>query len=585
MILLKKRFGILGLLLATLLGTSLRPVEGQFAIRLAPGQEVQDVLDSTGGELVRYIPEIRWVVIRGRLSPTLLMLSSGVEIVHEDDEVTISGVPRDPLWEQLWGARRVTEEGKAFDFSRGRDDVVVAVLDTGVVENHPDLGGARCVWSAFPGPCTDGHGHGTHVAGTIAARWNEQGVVGICPGCQVWGYKVLTDNGFGTFSSVASGIVKAANDGVEVINMSLGGDTGGRVIKIIEDAVNYARRRGVLIAAAAGNSGKDYCSAPANTPGVLCVAATDQRDRKANFSNYGKDLDISAPGVSILSTTRDGGYQAWSGTSMATPHVAGALALLLSYREGWSPERVEQALLAAADRVGDPRLFGAGIVNVYRALSQDAPPPTPTAERPTPTAVRPTPSPTATPPPYPSPTRPASGYDYSDRVASEISSLPVIRVSVAREGPLLGRTVTTEDEPHQNEADDGLYYYRRGYRTVEGARLAPGRYLMVVRGKGNAAQLLVCLSNSSGTQELVRGVWNPRRSWWFRANLVHPGRNVLRVVVTWQQQTPSCLQSGENGEVEDHIFEVLQPRTPTPTPEGFWMWCSGDPLRCEERER
>ncbi len=237
-----------------------------------------------------------------------------------------------------------------------RVDADVAVIDTGVFD-HPDLiveGRTDCTGSPRNKRCADGagddgHGHGTHVAGTIGALDNGIGVVGVAPGVRIWAVKVLKNNGSGWISNIIGGVDWVTNHGsIKVANMSLG---GGNSVALC-DAVVASVGAGVTYAVAAGNSSTDAAgSSPANCgpgmDGILTVSAladfdglpngeatstcrSDADDTLADFSNYGKIVDIAAPGVCIRSTWNDGGYNTISGTSMAAPHVAGAAALLAS---------------------------------------------------------------------------------------------------------------------------------------------------------------------------------------------------------------------------------------------------------------
>lgn len=237
-----------------------------------------------------------------------------------------------------------------------RVDVDVAVIDTGIDFDHPDLNVVFRTNCAKGGPfnqsCTDGdgddgNGHGTHVAGTIAAIDNNVGVVGVAPGARLWAIKVLKDDGSGWISWIIAGIdrVTALKDYIEVANMSLGCECSSIAMDI---AIANSVDAGVAYAVAAGNSNKDAVTfSPANHPDVLTVSAladfdgvpgglgfptcrSDQDDTLADFSNWGSTIEITAPGVCILSTWKGGGYNTISGTSMASPHAAGALALLAS---------------------------------------------------------------------------------------------------------------------------------------------------------------------------------------------------------------------------------------------------------------
>lgn len=252
----------------------------------------------------------------------------------------------------------VDKNGTAnIDGSDDRVDVDVAILDTGIDKAHPDLnvvGGVNCSGgSPFRSSCedgnfADGNGHGTHVAGTVAALDNGSGVVGVAPGARLWAVKVLNDNGSGYMSWIVAGIdwVTANSDTIEVANMSLGCECSSDAL---DTALYKSTDAGVVYAVAAGNSSKDAATfSPANHPQVIATSAMADFDGKAGaaasptcrddvgnddtfatFSNFGDTVDIAAPGVCIESTIPGGGYASYSGTSMASPHTAGAAALYI----------------------------------------------------------------------------------------------------------------------------------------------------------------------------------------------------------------------------------------------------------------
>jgi subtilisin family serine protease len=202
------------------------------------------------------------------------------------------------------------------------------VIDTGIDTAHPDLYVIGHVNYAG-GPNTDCNGHGTHVAGTVGARDNATEVVGVAPGVAQIGVKVLSCSGSGSWSGVISGMDYVANHSAsrKVANMSLGGGFN----QSINDAAENMVAKGVAVAVAAGNDTADACTkSPASAPSVLTVAAYDVKNLDASWTNFGRCVDLSAPGVSILSTKSGGGTTTMSGTSMASPHVAGALALYLA---------------------------------------------------------------------------------------------------------------------------------------------------------------------------------------------------------------------------------------------------------------
>lgn len=243
-----------------------------------------------------------------------------------------------------------------------RVDVDVAVIDTGIDLDHPDLNVVGSTNCASGGPFTqscgsggdDGNGHGTHVAGSVAALDNSTGVVGVAPGARLWAVRVLGNNGSGYTSWIVAGMdwVTARASTIEVANMSLGGSGS----QALDDAANRMADAGVALAVAAGNSDANAANfSPARAQKVLTVSAladfnglaggggaptcrTDQDDTLADFSNWGSTIELAAPGVCILSTWLNGGYDTISGTSMASPHAAGGLALLASrgFSRSWT---------------------------------------------------------------------------------------------------------------------------------------------------------------------------------------------------------------------------------------------------------
>jgi aqualysin 1 len=232
--------------------------------------------------------------------------------------------------------------------------VNVYIVDTGVDTGHTDLNVVRHV--SFSGKNKDCHGHGTHVAGTIAAKDNLQDVVGVAPGAPITGVKVLGCNGSGSTSGVIKGVDWVTANAVKpaIANMSLGGSAS----LALDDAVRRSAASGVLYSLAAGNSGANACnSSPARAGagtdnGIVTTAATDSANREASWSNYGSCVDIWGPGVSILSTRLGGGTTTMSGTSMASPHAGGTAALYLSSHPTASPSAVESALKADAVATG-----------------------------------------------------------------------------------------------------------------------------------------------------------------------------------------------------------------------------------------
>jgi len=254
-----------------------------------------------------------------------------------------------------WGIARV-------DGGQAVTNVNVYVIDTGIDTSHADLNVVGHV-KFTSGPNSDCNGHGTHVAGTIAALDNAIDVIGVAAGARLTGVKVLGCGGSGSTSGVIKGVDWVTQNAVKpaIANMSL----GGGVSTALDNAVKNSVASGVFYSVAAGNSGADACtSSPARagtSNGIMTTAATDINDNEASWSNYGPCVDIWAPGVGILSTRRGGGTTSMSGTSMASPHVGGAAAVYLSSHPTASPADVESALKSAAVATGTTSKNGAAI--------------------------------------------------------------------------------------------------------------------------------------------------------------------------------------------------------------------------------
>ncbi len=270
-------------------------------------------------------------------------------------------------------------------------NVDIAIIDTGVQKTHPDLRVVNQVNFSSEFWIDDRNGHGTHVAGTAAALDNGVGVVGVAPGARIWSVKVLDRNGSGYLSDVIEGIdyVTQNASAIEVANMSLGCDCQTAAM---DEAIRRSVAAGIVYVAAAGNSAKNAATfSPANHPDVIAVSAiadfnglpgggaastrrSDVDDTFANFSNFGEIVDIAAPGVCITSTWKGSSYSTISGTSMASPHVAGAVALYLLGRpkpaNAADVAAVKAALIADAfpqsgpnGFTGDPDSFPEPVLN------------------------------------------------------------------------------------------------------------------------------------------------------------------------------------------------------------------------------
>jgi len=283
-------------------------------------------------------------------------------------------VPNDTMYKEQWGLKRSGLES-SYGMSCGMG-VKVAVVDTGIKCDLSDLQGTKCGggynFISNTDDATDDQMHGSHVAGTIAQTTNNKfGAAGLASCVNLMPVKVLDENGSGSMESVAEGIRYAADEGASVINLSLGSDFPSDIVK---DAVDYAHNKGVVVVAAAGNSGGNV-GYPAAYPNAIAVSATTSSDDIANFSCRGPQIAIGAPGVDILQQTinedniRDskGKFVKLSGTSMATPHVAAAAALVVSSGVN-KPDDVKAKLQSSADKMDDEELFGAGILRADSAV-------------------------------------------------------------------------------------------------------------------------------------------------------------------------------------------------------------------------
>ena len=283
--------------------------------------------------------------------------------------VELDGIATTAAQTLPWGVDKIDADVSSTHAGNGSGaitNVDAYVIDTGIDTSHPDLNVVEFKQYAN-GPPRDCNGHGTHVAGTIGARDDAAGVVGVAPGIRLHAIKVLNCAGSGSWSDVISGInyVAATTARPAVANMSLGGPQNTAV----DDAVKGAVAKGVFFGVAAGNDGANACghspAAAGTTSGVDTVAATDSSDTEASWSNYGNCVDIWAPGVSIFSTYKSGSYATLSGTSMATPHVVGGAALYLSSHTTANPGAVETALRNAATTTSKKSKDGRTIIREY----------------------------------------------------------------------------------------------------------------------------------------------------------------------------------------------------------------------------
>jgi len=309
------------------------------------------------------------------------------------DILPVSGVvfSRSNLYKS-WGVEHIEADQYAASLQGNTARIVVAVVDTGVW-NHSFLNG-RIMSGGYDfidndNDPTDEHNHGTHVAGTIVDCTPLLNI-------QILPVRVLNSQGRGTDLTVGNGIKYAADKGAQVINLSL----GGGVSSYIDDTVDYAVKKGSIVVAAAGNdNGDTSSSSPAHLDSCIVVSAIDSSNNKASFSNYGASVDVAAPGVSVLSCVRGGGYQSLSGTSMATPHVSAVAAMYKLKYPTYSVSQIENLVRTYVMDLGSPgwdKYYGTGVPKLSKAIGViTTPTPTPV---PTPTTTL-VPTPTATPKP------------------------------------------------------------------------------------------------------------------------------------------------------------------------------------------
>ncbi len=306
----------------------------------------------------------------------VLRIDDDVEIFALARPIKVKPVKPQPAQVLPWGIDRIDAE-KTWSITTA-DSIKAAIVDTGIDLKHPDLkdninGGYNAIypWKS----ANDDNGHGTHVAGIVAALNNSIGVVGIGPQIDLYAVKVLNASGSGYLSDVIEGLDWAIANGMRVVNMSLGTSED---IQSFREAVQKVNEAGIIQVAAAGNTGGSVLY-PAAYPEVIAVSATDQLDNVASWSSRGSEIDLAAPGVNIYSTYKGQTYKTLSGTSMAAPHVAGTAALVLSIpgkcdydgNGTCSPVEVKQKLEEGAvdlGQAGRDELYGSGLVNAYQAL-------------------------------------------------------------------------------------------------------------------------------------------------------------------------------------------------------------------------
>lgn|GEM_PF-703986 len=392
-------------------GDKVRDRAGEVLVRFKPGAAPDKVLSSfslKGKQELKHLGITKLHLDPAQLEYLLQTLAKNpaVAFIQRNHVYKASFTPSDPKYSEQWSLHN-SQAPEAWDRARGKG-VRIAIIDSGIDTKHPDLApnidrkadGSVNGYNAFHNTANypvrdpyyetdplprDLNGHGTHVAGIAAAPANGQGVTGVAPEATIIPVKVLDKNGLGDEAGIADGIRWAADNGADIINLSFGGPETGYVIR---DAVSYARSKGVVIVAAAGNSGLGTVEYPAALNGVISVAASNRANGLAFFSSFGPGLDVTAPGAGIISTlptydtesANEGfprNYGMMSGTSMASPFVSGLAALVLAQDPSLAPDRVEQVIKSGTVDIGPSgpdTFYGSGLANLSRSLGVPASP-------------------------------------------------------------------------------------------------------------------------------------------------------------------------------------------------------------------
>lgn len=411
-------------------------VPGEYIVKLKDSVSAKSSINVLSAQLGSYIkdtiPGQNIVVIKRPVfeiqSNVVKSLSENpiVDIVEPNYIYRINKTPNDPMLGQLWGLKNSGQQDserragiagvdigaeQAWDITTGSKDIVVAVIDTGVDYNHPDLvgnmwtneaeangkpgvdddgngivddiHGANFVNANAPtGNPLDDHGHGSHCSGTIGGTGDDgKGIVGVAWNVRIMGIKFLSASGSGSLDGALKGIDYATKMGAKIMSNSWG---GGGYSETLKQAIERSNAAGALFVAAAGNESNNNDASPTypatyDVPNVLSVAAVDNRGQIASFSNYGKTkVHVGAPGVNIVSSITGGKYDSWSGTSMATPHVSGMAVLLASNEPNLTALEMKERIIATSKPIAGLRgKSKGGMVNAYAMLTNTLPAPDP----------------------------------------------------------------------------------------------------------------------------------------------------------------------------------------------------------------
>ncbi len=374
-----KKLGLVIVSCLTIEASAQQFVPGQLLVQERDGADpavIAQAISTHGASHRASIPQLKVHVLRVP-EPALEtvrqnLLRTGLFTFAERDAIAKGAlIPNDPSYPSEWHLPIISGPS-AWDITTGSALVTIAIVDSGVDSSHPDLSSkivAGWNWVNGTSNTADDYGHGTAVAGSVAAGSNNgTGVASVAWANMIMPLVVLDSTDSASYSNMASAITYAADHGARIINMSLGSTYNSSAL---QSATDYAWSKGAVVFAAAGNNGSSTPFYPAANPNVVAVSATNSTDALASWSNYGNWIDLAAPGDTILTTNNGGGYGYWSGTSFSSPIAAGVAALVLSLQPALSNSALVSLLENNSDDLGTAgydQYYGWGRVNAYKAL-------------------------------------------------------------------------------------------------------------------------------------------------------------------------------------------------------------------------
>ncbi|MFP3982469.1 MAG: S8 family serine peptidase [Desulfurivibrionaceae bacterium] len=364
---------------AVIAGPERNFVPGELLIQPNPWvseAKVKAVLKNHGAEIIEEIPRIKVKRIRvpeHALDKVKAALERNPRFSFAEKNFLAQGVyvPDDEKYDSQWHLPKI-ESPSGWDLNQGASGETIAIIDSGIDPDHPDLAAKLIPGKNFLDESSDTHdvlGHGTAVTGSATAIGdNLEGVAGVAWDNAIMPLVVLSSDNWAYYSDIASAITYAVDNGARVMNISIAGSSSSYTL---QNAVDYAWDKGAVIIAAAANESTDTPYYPAACDHVVAVSATDSSDNLASFSNYGSWVDLCAPGTSIVTTNNGGGYGTWNGTSFSSPITAGVVALMFSENAGLTNSELVNLLTGAVDDLGADGFdstFGHGRLNAYNAV-------------------------------------------------------------------------------------------------------------------------------------------------------------------------------------------------------------------------